>query len=72
MESYCTNKVNSTGYVKIQSGNETALIRSLAHVGPIRYNNYCGLHIITIIINTAIIGMHLYNSQYYIMIIVCQ
>ena len=37
MDSYCTNKVNSTGYVRIQSGNETALLDSLARVGPVRY-----------------------------------
>ena len=36
MDSYCTNKVNSTGYVKVHSGNETALLDILARVGPVR------------------------------------
>ena len=41
MDSYCTNKVNSTGYVRVQSGNETALLETLARVGPVRYSkNY--------------------------------
>lgn len=38
MDSYCSKKVNSTGYVKVQSGNETALVETLARVGPVRYS----------------------------------
>ena len=37
MESYCTNMVNNTGYVRVQSGNETALLDSVARIGPVRY-----------------------------------
>lgn len=37
MASYCTNTVNSTGYVTVQSGNESALLLSVAHIGPVRY-----------------------------------
>lgn len=36
MEQYCNNKVNCSGYVEVQSGNETALQEAVYTVGPIR------------------------------------
>ena len=36
MDNYCPSKVNSTGYVRVQSGNETALLHSVARIGPVR------------------------------------
>lgn len=46
MDNYCTSMVNSTGYVRVQSGNETALLESLARVGPIRYKTTMNAHYI--------------------------
>lgn len=40
MAKYCTNTVNSTGYATVQSGNETALLQTVAQIGPVRYTIY--------------------------------
>lgn len=36
MDQYCNNKVNCSGYIEVQSGNETALQEAVYSVGPIR------------------------------------
>ena len=44
MAKYCTNTVNSTGYATVQSGNETALLQTVAQIGPVRYTIYVAVH----------------------------